>query len=74
MQGATLLTKHCTAESAEQMRGTTLHSAYYLALGAAGALLRCQHVSNSKLDAAHLVLMNAPYQACTKLLPSLPEL
>ena len=40
-QGATLLAKHCTADSAEQMHGTALHSAYYLALGAAGALLRC---------------------------------
>ncbi len=39
-----LVAKHCTADSAEHMNGTALHSAYYLALGAAGALLRCQHL------------------------------
>ena len=46
-QGATLLAKHCTPDSAEQMHGTALHSAYYLALGAAGALLRCEHLPDA---------------------------
>ena len=46
-QGAARLAKHCTAESAEQMHGTALHSAYYLALGAAGALLRCQRLPSA---------------------------
>lgn len=40
MQGAILVTQYATAETKADVDGTSLFTSYYLALGAAGALLK----------------------------------